>query len=93
MHLVAVESKPTQKAALKFTVSDGPCHRVACVRDKPEFNVPGCSSSYQLRMPPSNIPVSIAMDQQYGNCRMLDRLQRARLKQINSITEMCVHNC
>jgi len=90
---VAVGSKPTQKAAFKFAVSYRPGHGMACMRNQPEFNVSGCSSSYQLRMPRSNIPVSITMDQQYGNCRMPDGLQRARLKQINSITEMCVHNC
>lgn len=85
--------EPAKKTDLKFTMRGGPRHGVACMWDQPELNVSGRCRSYQLRMPWSDIRVRIAMDQQYGNCRMRHGLQRAGLQQVYSISKTRVQNC
>src|ERR1041385_8117478 len=88
-----MRGEPSQKPALKFGMRGGPCHGVSGVRNQPQFNVSGRDRGNQLRMPWSNIPVRIAMYQQYRNFGMLHRRQRAWLQQVDSISKTRVQHC
>jgi hypothetical protein len=53
----------------------------------------GRCCDYQLRVPRSNVPVVLAMNQEHGNRRVSRRVQWTGLQKIDSITDVRIYNC
>ena len=85
--------EPTKESALKFTMRSSPRHGMAGMRHQPKGNMIRRSSSYELRMPRSNIPVGFAMNQQHWNFGVRNCFQRIGLEQIDPITKMRINSC